>query len=163
MNKAPEKNTEVRPDKNTGEKKNESGWRGLLHVVARFFLHQWPFKLLSLVIAIVLWSGLITQDPTLTREKVFTGVTISVSGEDTIKRNGLIVVSDLDAVTQDAKLRVEVPQMQYANASASNYNARIDLTRIRETGVQEVKVLTTSSSTWGKLAATGPIRSRPRP
>ena len=25
MNKAPEKNTEVRPDKNTGEKKNESG------------------------------------------------------------------------------------------------------------------------------------------
>ena len=24
MNKAPEKNTEVRPDKNTGEKKNES-------------------------------------------------------------------------------------------------------------------------------------------
>ena len=40
MNKAPEKNMEVRPDKNTGEKKNESGWRGLLHVVARFFLHQ---------------------------------------------------------------------------------------------------------------------------
>lgn len=99
--------------------------------MARFFLHQWPFKLLSLVIAIVLWSGLITQDPTLTREKVFTGVTISVSGEDTIKRNGLIVVSDLDAVTQDAKLRVEVPQMQYANASASNYNARLDLTAFR--------------------------------
>lgn len=156
MNKAPEKNMEVRPDKNTGEKKNESGWRGLLHVVARFFLHQWPFKLLSLVIAIVLWSGLITQDPTLTREKVFTGVTISVSGEDTIKRNGLIVVSDLDAVTQDAKLRVEVPQMQYANASASNYNARIDLTRIRETGVQEVKVLTTSSSTWGSVIEISP-------
>ena len=37
MNKAPEKNMEVRPDKNTGEKKNESGWRGLLHVAARFF------------------------------------------------------------------------------------------------------------------------------
>lgn len=156
MKKTPDKNTENRPEKNAAEQKNESGWRGLLQAVARFFLHQWPFKLLSLVIAIVLWSGLITQDPTLTREKIFTGVTIAVSGEDTIKRNGLIVVSDLDEVTQDAKLRVEVPQMQYASATASNYNARIDLTRIQETGVQKVKVLTTSSSTWGSVIEISP-------
>ncbi len=156
MSKAPEKNTENRPEKNAPEKKNESGWRGLMQAVGRFFLHQWPFKLLSLAIAIVLWSGLITQDPTLTREKVFTGVTISVSGEDTIKRNGLIVVSDLDAVTQDAKIRVEVPQMQYSSATASNYNVRIDLTRLEGTGVQELKVLSTSSSTWGSVIEVSP-------
>lgn len=156
MNRTPEKNTESRPEKTPVEKKNESGWQGLLRAVGRFFLHQWPFKLLSLVLAIILWSGLITQDPTLTREKVFTGVTISVSGEDTIKRNGLIVVSDLDAVTKDARIRVEVPQMQYASATASNYNVRIDLTRIQETGVQEAKVLTTSSSTWGSVIEVSP-------
>ena len=57
MSKAPEKNTENRPEKNAPEKKNESGWRGLMQAVVRFFLHQWPFKLLSLAIAIVLWSG----------------------------------------------------------------------------------------------------------
>lgn len=156
MSKSPEKNTEKRPENKPMEKKNENGWKGLGRSIAGFFLHQWPFKLLSVIIAIILWSGLITQDPTLTREKVFTGVTISVSGEDTIKRNGLIVVSDLDQVTQNAKLRVEVPQMQYASATASNYNARIDLTRIQETGVQEAKVLTTSSSTWGNVIEVSP-------
>lgn len=41
--------------------------------------------------------------------------------------------------------------MQYANASANNYSVRIDLSRIRETGVQQVKVQSTSSSTWGSV------------
>lgn len=34
--------------------------------------HNWPWKLLSLFLAICLWSGLITQDESLTREKYST-------------------------------------------------------------------------------------------
>ena len=34
-----------------------------------FVARNWPWKLLSLVLAVCLWAGLITQDPTLTRER----------------------------------------------------------------------------------------------
>ena len=49
----------------------------------RLIYHNWPWKLLALFLALCLWAGLITQDPTLTRERVFTDVTVSVVGADT--------------------------------------------------------------------------------
>lgn len=118
--------------------------------------NNWGFKLLSLLIAIVLWAGLITQDPTLTREKSFSDVKISIAGSDTMKRNGFIVVSDLDEILGSAQLKVDVPQMQYDNAVASMYNVRIDLSRITEGGAQEIKVLTTNSVTYGGVSQVTP-------
>ena len=131
----------------------QKGGRGreLLRSLGRLLTHNWGAKILSLFLAVVLWAGLITQDPTLTREKNFTDVTISVSGTDSIKRNGFIVVSDLSAVLGGATLRVEVPQMQYQNAQASHYNLRIDLSRVTQAGVQDIKVQSTNSSTYGSV------------
>ena len=131
----------------------QKGGRGreLLRSLGRLLTHNWGAKILSLFLAVVLWAGLITQDPTLTREKNFTDVTISVSGMDSIKRNGFIVVSDLSAVLGGATLRVEVPQMQYQNAQASHYNLRIDLSRVTQAGVQDIKVQSTNSSTYGSV------------
>ncbi len=117
---------------------------------------NWGFKVLALLIAIVLWAGLISQDPTLTREKTFTDVTLNVTGADTLKRNGLIVTSDLSNLLSGATVWVDVPQMQYQAASANNYNARIDLSRIRETGVQSIRVTSTNSSTYGTVKEISP-------
>ena len=151
MTKLPENTPETQVEKTPAEPKPESRLHAVGQAVLHFLVNNWPFKLISVLLAIVLWSGLITQDPTLTREKNFTDVTISVTGEESMKRNGFIVVSDLSEVTQGARVSADVPQMQYANASANNYSVRIDLSRIRETGVQQVKVQSTSSSTWGSV------------
>ena len=73
--------------------------------------HNWPWKLLALLLALCLWAGLITQDTSLTRERVFYDVPVSVAGEDTLRRtNGLIVVSGLDEDHLTARMRVDVPQ-----------------------------------------------------
>ena len=136
--------------------RGQGGWKQLARAVLRMLLNNWGFKLLALVLAIGLWAGLISQDPSLTREKVFSGVTINVTGNDTIKRNGLIVVSDLGSMLQDATLRVDVPQMQYQSAQASYYNARIDLSRITQPGAQEVRVLTTNSTAYGNVTEIDP-------
>ena len=128
----------------------------IAHKILQIVLKNWGFKLIALLAAIFLWAGLISQDPTLTRERTFTGVTISVTGQDSMKRNGFIVISDLDALRRDATMRVEVPQMQYDNVSASTYNPRIDLTRIKETGKQTLKVTTTTSSTYGSVMEIDP-------
>ena len=80
----------------------------------RLIYHNWPWKLLALFLALCLWAGLITQDPTLTRERVFTDVTVSVVGADTLRRNsGLIVLSGLEDENLTARLRVDVPQREY--------------------------------------------------
>lgn len=112
---------------------------------------NWAWKLLALFLAICLWAGLITQDPTLTRERNFTDVPISISGAESLRRNGLIVLSGLEADALSSRLRVDVPQREYETASGSNYNPRIDLSRITATGEQTLKIQTTSSTTYGTV------------
>ena len=63
----------------------------LRHIV----LHNGWVKLLALLISLILWAGLISQDETLTRDKTFQNVSVSVTGNETLRNNGYIVVSDL--------------------------------------------------------------------
>ena len=112
--------------------------------------------LLALLIAVALWAGLITQDPTLTREKLFTDVNVSVNGADALKRNGFIVLEDVAQVLDDVTVRVEVPQAQYASVQAGNYSVRIDLSRIKKAGQQEVKILSTNSTAYGTVVEIDP-------
>ena len=90
-------NTPQQPPKN-------SKWNEVWQIIWRAVKNNLGFKILALVIAIVMWSGLITQDPTLTREKTFNDVKITVAGSDAIKRNGMVVVSDLDEITYRAMM-----------------------------------------------------------
>ena len=138
------------------QKKRDPRLTILLDGLKRIFIHNWPTKLLALLLAIILWGGLITQDPTLTREKHFSSVSVSVSGEESVKRNGFIVTSDLTSLLGDVSLTADVPQMQYANAKATNYNVRIDLSRISAAGKQEIRILSTNSSTYGTVSSIQP-------
>ena len=54
--------------------------------------HNLQWKLLALFLAVCLWVGLILQDPSLTRERVFTDVPLTITGAETLRRNGFIVV-----------------------------------------------------------------------
>ena len=119
--------------------------------------HNWGWKLLSLLLAVSLWAGLITQDPNLTRERRFTDVPISLTGQDTLRRNGLIVLSGLEQDTLKLEaFRAQIPQRSYDSVTAANYNPRIDLSRITETGEQAVKVVFTTSSSYGTVEAAAP-------
>ena len=79
--------------------------RGLRHL----FLHNGWLKLLAVIIAVILWAGLISQDESVTREKTFQNVTITVTGADTIKRNGFIVTSDIDELLASVSVTAAVP------------------------------------------------------
>lgn len=130
-----------------------SAWQWFRQVV----LNNWSLKLLSLVIALALWAGLITQDPTLTREKIFRDVTVSVNNADILRRNGYIVTSDLDALLQDVTVAADVPQMQYADVLPTNYNIRVDLNRLEHrTGEQTLSIMTTNTATYGSVTRINP-------
>ncbi|MBN1776745.1 MAG: hypothetical protein JW811_01360 [Clostridiales bacterium] len=115
---------------------------------------QW--KLLALLLAVLLWVGLILQDPSLTRERVFTDVPLTITGSDTLRRNGFIVTQGLEEEAAVVRLKVDVPQQEYNDVVYSNYNPRVDLSRITEAGEQTVKVSTTSTTLYGSVTDVSP-------
>lgn len=117
----------------------------------KYLLNNWPWKLLSLGIALLLWGGLITQDATLTREKTFNDVTLSILNADALRRNGYVVVSGLDDLPS-IKMSADVPQRMYNQATVSNYNPRIDLSKIKSAGKQTLSIITTGTTTYGSVS-----------
>lgn len=130
--------------------KNSPDFKQILSKIKMLIVRNWPYKLLSLFLAIFMWSGLITQDDTLTREKVFADVPITVTNADTLRRNGFIIVSGLDDLPS-VRIYADVPQKNYNSSIASNYNLRIDLSRIHQAGEQTLPVLSSSSATYGTV------------
>lgn len=118
--------------------------------------HNLQWKLLALFLAVCLWVGLILQDPSLTRERVFTDVPLTITGTDTLQRSGFIVVQGLEEANAIVKLKADVPQHEYNNVTYVNYNPRIDLSKITEAGEQSVKVITTSTTTYGSVTEVSP-------
>ena len=128
----------------------------LLDMLKHVLFHNGGLKLLAVLIAVILWAGLISQDATLTREKTFQDVNVNITGIDTMKRNGYIVTSDLNTLLDEVSVVAAVPQQQFEAAEASTYNVRVDLSRISGTGQQELKLLSTNSSTYGRVVSTSP-------
>ena len=126
--------------------------RGLKHLV----LHNGWLKTIAIVISVLLWAGLISQDDTITRDKTFQNITVSVTGTESLRNSGYIVVSDLSEMLNDVSIVAAVPQKQYENAEASSFNVRLDLSRIKGTGEQEVRLLSTNSGTYGKVVSISP-------
>lgn len=125
--------------------------------LVRLVYHNWAWKLLALFLALCLWAGLISQDATLTRERVFADVPLNVTGADSLRRNnGLIVLSGLESENLTVRMRVEVPQKEYMNVSYSYYNPRIDLTRITDPGEQTLRITTTTTNTYGGVVDVSP-------
>ena len=112
----------------------------LLHGLKHVVLHNGWLKFIAVLISVVLWAGVISQDETLTRDKTFQNVNVTVTGTETLRNNGYIVVSDLSEMLNDVSIVAAVPQKQYEDAEASAYNVRLDLSRINGTGEQEVKL-----------------------
>ena len=131
-------------------------WKEIFANAKVVIIRNWPFKLLAFGLAVLLWAGLITQDPSLTRERVFADVPVTVSGSDTLKRNGLTVVTDLNSLLEGVTMRVEVPQMQYQTTAIANYNPRVELNRVRGTGLQTLRITTSSSTTYGSVTEISP-------
>ncbi len=133
---------------------DEQGWQATLKAfgarLKRSLKSNWGLKLTSLVMAVAIWGGLISQDGSLTREKIFSDVQVSVINAEALQRNGYIVTSDLSQLAP-IKLKVNVPQRVYDNVTPSNYNVRLDLGRITGTGEVTLPIQSTDTVSYGNV------------
>ncbi len=135
---------------------NEKGTsvKEVLLQVLRRLCHNWQWKLLSLILAICIWGVLTTQDETLPRTKTFSDLKVNVANSVSLRQNGMIVVGGLDDL-QPVDITVQLPQKNYASATADRYQIRADLSQIKNIGTQEIALTATvtNSSAYGTVTA----------
>ena len=134
-------------------------FRELRRAISRILGSRAFLMALSLLTAVVFWSILVASDGTLTREKTFQNVAVSVTGESTLKSRGYIVMDDLDSLISGVKLTVEVTQSNYSRVSGTSYNPHIDLTQVTGEG-ENVLNVAFSSQLYGPVVSCEPSSVR---
>lgn len=119
-----------------------SGTKDFWKILSRRF---W-MKMLSLLLAILLWNYVVSSDTSLTRTKVITDVDGYISGQSTLSTYGLALLSDPTELLQDITVRMEVAQSNYSRVNAQNVQVVADLSSVRSSGTQEVPLKATSGS-----------------
>ena len=124
----------------------------ILTLLKRFFKAIWGslshnlgLKLLSLLLAILLWSYVVSSNPSITRTKDINGLTAYLTNESTLNANRLALSEDPSEELENISVRLEVPQSSYALASAENVQVTLDLSSVRSAGTQEVALSATTS------------------
>ena len=111
--------------------------------------HNIGLKLLSIVLAIALWTIVVYNDDSITRSRTIDDLTAILNGQTTLSANYLALVKnpleDLDGVT----VELEVPQSQYSRVNTNNVRVRLDLSNVRNAGTQLVPL--TVNSTYGTV------------
>lgn len=130
MNSRPKK----RPDSQRGP------FKGLRQGIGRILSSRAFLRAASLLAAVLIWSVMVASDGTLTREKTFSSVTVSVTGEATLKSRGYIVMNDLATLLPNVRMKVEVTQANYNRVSGTSYNPHIDLSKVTGVGENELPV-----------------------
>lgn len=105
------------------------------------------YKLLSVVLAMLMWSYVITSNPAITRDKWVNNVEISLTGQSTLRDRGFAISTDTSAL-ENARVKVEVSQASYSRVHDGNVRVELDVSGIRKNGRQQVKL--TGVTTYGR-------------
>ena len=130
-------------------------FKGLRKGIARIVSSRAFLRVASLLAAVVIWCILVTSDGSLTMQRIFQNVAVSVTGEATLKSRGYIVMDDLSELLPAVKMTVEVTQANYNRVSGTAYNPHLDLTQVTGEGANTLDVLF-SSQLYGPVTACEP-------
>ena len=112
------------------------------------------YKLLSLLLAILLWNYVIATNTSITRMKTIYNLTGTVSGLSTLTDNKLALSGKPRGGPVQVTVTVEAPQADYSRVSSDNIQVSLDLANVRAAGTQEVSLRATSS--YGRVRSISP-------
>jgi len=104
-------------------------------------------KLLSVFLALIIWSYIINNNTTLTRAKHIEGLDVSVSGTSSLNNHGLALSTDVfSAYENSVEVVLDISQKEFYRAKTDSVYVYADVSNIRSAGIHEVP-LTASSPT----------------
>ena len=106
-------------------------------------------KLLSFLLAILLWNYVVASNPAITRTKNLGGLSGYVTGQSTLSTYKLALLNDPSQYLDDVSVRLEVSQSDYSKVSADNVQVMLDLSAVRTAGTQQVPIKATT--TYGRV------------
>lgn len=112
------------------------------------------YKLLSLLLAILLWNYVITTNTSITRSKTIYNLTGTISGQSALNVNRVALAESPGEDLTGISVTVEAPQADYSRVSADNVQVMLDLSNVRSAGTQEVPLRATTS--YGRVRAISP-------
>lgn len=132
--------------------------KSIFRAILRALSQNLGWKLFSLAAAILIWSYIVSNDPTITRDKTLSisGSEITTSGLSVLQSRELALLTDPTSLVQDIRVRVKVPQSSYSRVSNDSVRVELDLSQIRQTGRQEVEL--TGVSNYGEVVQITPSR-----
>ena len=81
---------------------------------------------MSLVLAIALWSFVLTNDTTITRERVLSNLYINTTNQSTLDSRDLAITEALSEILPQVRVAVEVTKSDYYRVTSNN--VRVELT-----------------------------------
>lgn len=108
-------------------------------------------KILSLLLAVLVWNYVVSANTSITRSKVISGVSGYVTGQSTLTTYGLALLSDSAEQLSNLTVEVEVAQSMYSQASVENVQVMADLSSVRTAGTQEVPLK--ASTNYGRVTS----------
>lgn len=124
--------------------------KAFFRVLWQSISHNFWLKLLSLVMALMLWNSVISSNSTLTRNKTISGLTGYLAGQATLEANKLALAEDPAAALSNIGVIIEVARSEYAYVSADNIQVALDLSSVRGAGSQQVRLR--ASTAYGRVA-----------
>lgn len=139
-------------------KKHDGGrgpFRGLHRFVARMLESRTFLMSMALLLSLATWSIMVASDGTLTRPKTFTNVPVTVTGENTLKSRGYIVMDDIRELVPGIRMTVDVAQRNYSRVTSGSFNPHVDISQVSGEGENELNI-SFSSSVYGSVTACEP-------
>ena len=131
-------------------------FRRLRRWIARLFGSKIFLAVVSLLCAVLTWSIMVASDGTLTRQKVFQSVAVTVNNEAALQSRGYIVMDDITELVPSVKMTVEVTQSNYNRVSGTMFNPHFDLTKIEGEGENVLPISYSTSQLYGTVIACEP-------
>lgn len=122
--------------------------------VWRMLSHNFGLKVLSLLIAVLMWNFVVTSNRSITRTKTITGLTCYINNQSALNTYGLALLDNLTEELGNINVMVEVSQSDYAYVSQDNVQVTLDLSGIRTAGTREVPIK--ASTSYGRVVRVVP-------
>ncbi|MFZ5975350.1 MAG: YbbR-like domain-containing protein [Bacillota bacterium] len=102
-------------------------------------------KLISLVFAFLIWSFVLSETNPV-REKAFDNVSVTITGEQTLNENGLVIIGNWTDKLKNLRIDTEVLRNDYFLVTPDDFKVTLDLSSIQTPGTYELRLDVTEPS-----------------